>query len=226
MTSIALVLCLLAGVQDDSKAKKIVKELAERSYKRTVDGKETGRLVLKTRIEKKDRKDVVVIEDTTTIDVEGKAQETWYRQSSALEKEFKPLGLDWKAKDGSYTGKVEGGMFLFNLKAEDGSSSFESTFIPDRTFPAPVIWRIVGSLEPKKGAKFEFSVFRPDVRKVTGGQRLEWSGRERINIGGNAFDTQRWTWWNREANHGELWVEGVLPVKARIGSEDYELIRK
>lgn len=226
MTSIALVLCFLVGVQDDAKAKKIVKELADRSYRRTVNGKDTGRLVLKTRIEKKDRKDVVVIEDTTTGDVEGKAQETWYRQSSALEPDFKALGLDWKAKGGSWNGKVEGGMLLFNWKSDDGVSSFGSIFVPERTYPAPVIWRIVGSLEPKKGAKFEFSVFRPDVRVVTGGQRLEWAGRERITIAGNAFDTQRWTWWNREKNHGELWVEGVLPVKARIGSEDFELIRK
>jgi hypothetical protein len=222
----ALVLCLLPGLQEEAKARKIVKELAERTYRRFVRGREAGRLCLKTRTEKKDRKDVVVIEDVTSSDLEGQAQETWYRQVSALEIQFKPLNLDWKAKDVSYSGRMEDGMLIFNLKREDGTPGIESIFLPDRTFTPSAVWRILGSLEPKKGQRFEFSVFRPETRKVSGGQRLEWSGRERIKIGENAFDTNRWTWWNREENHGQWWVEGILPVKARIGTDDYELIFK
>lgn len=202
MRTLPTVMAILLFQGQEAKLEEALKKFGDRNYKVLQDGKESGSMTLKTRLEKEGETQVVVMEDR----IEMKAGEAEVQVTLTERAFLKGLRLISAKRTGKRPGgdidwwvSVAGGKAT--LRLEDRTQTID---LPEGTIGEQAALRLVCAAEQKVGASFKADVFVMIAERVDRGHEFRCVAKETLDIGGARREAYKWeeTWEGKITRNG------------------------
>jgi len=184
-----MILLPAAPAQSDAdKLEAALKKFGDRKYRILQDGKESGNIIMKTRIEAEGDRKVVVMDDRFFFYRPPEVQGMLRTERADL----KGLGLlsatvKHSDKDSRFSASVKDRKVILTVEGRD-----QTIEAPEGIVGESALLRLVCSAEQKKGAAFKVDVLSLTSEGLEPGHAFRCLGTETVEIGGKKVDAFKW----------------------------------
>ena len=202
MRVLPVILIVLLAQSPEEKLEAALKKFGDRNYKVLQNGKESGTMILKTRVEKEGEARVAVMEDR----IEIKAGDADMHMAFTERASLKGLRLISAKR----TGKVPGADIDWWASVADGKASLrvedrkQTIDAPDGTIGELAIMRLISAAEQKVGSTFKADVLVMASENLDKGHEFRCVAKETLEIGGAKREAYKWeeTWEGKITRNG------------------------